>query len=409
MGSEPGMAWNWCVNLAQYCELHIITEGEFRHKIEKALPMLPKGGGNMHFYYNPVPDRIRRMCWNQGDWRFYKYYKEWQYKTYEMALEIIETHKIDIVHQLNMIGFREPGYLWKIDGIPFVWGPVGGIKTFPTAYLNNAGIKQQLFHRLKNALNILQLKYSPRVRKALRRADLIISAIPDSYFAIKKYHGLESVIIPETGCYENQSPYSHDENSGNNINIFNIIWVGKFDYRKQLNIALQTIAHIKNDLSGDRVQLHIIGTGSPDQISYYKKISQQLEIDDVVKWHGQIANNEVMDIMSISQLFFFTSVNEDTSTVVLEALSNKLPVVCFNACGFGAVIDDTVGYKIDLTTPKKSAKEFADKICYLYNHKDILQTMANNCTQRRKELSWERKAEQMVAIYDKVLNKQAID
>ncbi len=30
MGSEPGMAWNWCVNLARYCELHIITEGEFK-------------------------------------------------------------------------------------------------------------------------------------------------------------------------------------------------------------------------------------------------------------------------------------------------------------------------------------------------------------------------------------------
>ena len=27
MGSEPGMAWNWCVNLANHCELHIITEG----------------------------------------------------------------------------------------------------------------------------------------------------------------------------------------------------------------------------------------------------------------------------------------------------------------------------------------------------------------------------------------------
>ena len=21
MGSEPGMAWNWCVNLAKYCDL----------------------------------------------------------------------------------------------------------------------------------------------------------------------------------------------------------------------------------------------------------------------------------------------------------------------------------------------------------------------------------------------------
>lgn len=73
MGSEPGMAWNWCVNLAKHCELHIITEGEFREKIEATLKTLPQGK-NMHFYYNPVSDEIRKMCWNQGDWRFYTYY-----------------------------------------------------------------------------------------------------------------------------------------------------------------------------------------------------------------------------------------------------------------------------------------------------------------------------------------------
>ena len=89
MGSEPGMAWNWCTNLAQYCELHIITEGEFRDKIEAVLPTLPQGK-NIHFHYNPVSGEIRKMCWNQGDWRFYKYYKEWQWKTYEIAKEIKE-------------------------------------------------------------------------------------------------------------------------------------------------------------------------------------------------------------------------------------------------------------------------------------------------------------------------------
>ena len=107
MGSEPGMAWNWCVNLAKHCELYIITEGEFRDKIETVLPTLPQGK-NMHFYYNLVSDEIRKMCWNQGDWRFYKHYRDWQWKTYLMAKEIIQQHHIDIVHQLNMIGFREP-------------------------------------------------------------------------------------------------------------------------------------------------------------------------------------------------------------------------------------------------------------------------------------------------------------
>ena len=69
MGSEPGMGWNWCVSLARNCELVIITEGEFRDKIEKVVQTLPQGK-NMHFRYSQVPDEIRRMCWNQGDWRF---------------------------------------------------------------------------------------------------------------------------------------------------------------------------------------------------------------------------------------------------------------------------------------------------------------------------------------------------
>ena len=118
MGSEPGMAWNWCVNLAKHCELHIITEGEFRDKIEAALPALPQEK-NMHFYYNPVSDEIRKMCWNQGDWRFYFYYKQWQKKTLQIAQEIIKKRHIDLIHQLNMIGFREPGYLWSINEKPF--------------------------------------------------------------------------------------------------------------------------------------------------------------------------------------------------------------------------------------------------------------------------------------------------
>ena len=67
MGSEPGMGWNWCVNLAKHCELHIITEGEFRDNIEAALPNLPQRN-NMHFYYNPVSEKIRKTNFNIFSW-----------------------------------------------------------------------------------------------------------------------------------------------------------------------------------------------------------------------------------------------------------------------------------------------------------------------------------------------------
>lgn len=401
MGSEPGMAWNWCVNLAKYCELHIITEGEFKDKIKAVLPTMPQGN-NMHFYYNPVSDEIRKMCWNQGDWRFYKYYRKWQWKTYLMAEEIIKQHHIDIVHQLNMIGFREPGYLWRIEDRPFVWGPIGGLKQFPSSYLEGAGIKMKLFNRIKNIINIYQIKHDKRVDQALKKADLLISSIPDSYNAIKKYKGLNSIVIPETGCFidDNSIKRNKEEKVDDD---FRLLWVGKFDFRKQLNIALATMSKLKDK---SNIKLIICGSGSDDQISYYKQIAINLGIDDNVVWKGNIENNKVKEEMHKSDIFFFTSVSEDTSTVVLEAVSCGLPVLCFDTCGMGYVINESVGQKIPLTNPKQSADDFAEKINYLYNNREYLQKLSDGCKQRQKELSWDNKAKQMVELYNKVINNQ---
>ena len=397
MGSEPGMAWNWCINLANHCELYIITEGEFKGKIEAVLPTLPQGK-NMHFYYNPVSDEIRKMCWNQGDWRFYKYYKEWQWKTYEMAKDIIAKHKIDIVHQLNMIGFREPGYLWKIEEKPFVWGPIGCLKQFPEAYLQGSGIKMKVFNKLKNKINICQIKYDNRVNQALTKADLLISSIPDSYHAIKKYKHLKSVIIPETGCFKSKS--TNQKTYGTDKKELHILWVGKFDFRKQLNIALDTVAQLKHL---ENLHLSICGTGNEKQNLHYKQVATKLGITQQVTWHGNLNNAQVLDLMKSVDLFFFTSVSEDTSTVVLEAISSQLPILCFDTCGFGYVINEKVGIKIPLTNPKQSVKDFAEKIDFLYQHRNILQQMSNNCKQRQEELSWNNKAKQMVTLYNQVL------
>lgn len=399
IGSEPGMAWNWVKNLAKFCELYIITEGEFRERIEAVVPTLEQGG-NMHFYYNPVSDEIRKMCWNQGDWRFYKYYRQWQWKTYLMAKDICETEKIDVLHQLNMIGFREPGYLWKLskeNGVPFVWGPIGGLKQFPTAYLKGSGLKMQLFMRLKNFLNIWQLKHEKRVDEALKTAKLLISSIPDSYRALKKYKGLESMVIPETGCFlsDDISTDRFDDEE------FHIMWVGKFDFRKQLPLALQAVALAKNP----KLKLDVYGSGSVGQVEMAKRMGEELGISQQVIWHGNQKNDVIMEAMRKAQLFFFTSVNEDTSTVVLEAVSNRLPVVCFNACGMSAVIEDSVGRKIALSHPSQSAHDFARILNELESNRALLKHLSENCKQRQMDLSWEVKARMVVEEYEKIIGK----
>lgn len=393
MGSEPGMAWNWCVNLAKHCELHIITEGEFRNKIEAVLPSLPQGK-NMNFYYNPVSEEIRRMCWNQGDWRFYKHYRDWQWKTYLMAKEIIQQHSIDVVHQLNMIGFREPGYLWKIGNKPFVWGPVDAKEKFPVAYLEDASLKAKLFIRLKNFLTGLQLRYSSRVRQAVNKASYVISASTESKESFRKYFNIDSPLLNETGCYK-KADFKKEEKK---TETFDMLWVGKMDFRKQLNLAIRTLA----DLRKEDVRLHIVGSGDAKA---YKDLAQRLGVAHQCLWYGAVSHEKVQKMMQEADIFFFTSVAEGTPHVVLEAIGNALPVVCFNVCGQGDSVNEKVGAKISLSTPKQSVTDFAKKIDYLYTHRDTLQSLSEGCKERQQELSWENKALQVVSLYNQIIQK----
>ena len=395
MGSEPGMAWNWVSNLAKFCELYIITEGEFRDRIEEVVPTLEQGK-NMHFYYNPVSEEIRKMCWNQGDWRFYKYYKEWQWKTYLMAKDICSKEKIDVLHQLNMIGFREPGYLWKLsqeNGVPFVWGPVDAKDKFPVAYLDGAGLKTKLFMRLKNFLTGIQLRHSKRVLFAAHQASVIFSASSNSQRSFKKYMNIDSPLLNEMGCYVQEHPLIDKSQK----ETFDVLWVGKLDFRKQLGIALQSVAITGNE----SIRLHIVGGGDAEP---YKLLANTLGIKDKCIWHGAVSHDEVQSIMQNSDVFFFTSVAEGTPHVVLEAIGNNLPVVCFDTCGQGDAVNEKVGKKILLTNPSKSSQSFATILNEFEENRDLLKYLSENCKQRQVELSWAEKAKTMVGWYEKIVH-----
>lgn len=394
-GSESGMAWNWISNLAKHCELYIITEGEWREEIEEAVKVHPYGR-NMHFYFNPVSDKVRQMCWNQGDWRFYYYYRQWQKKTLKIAEQICKEHKIDITHQLNMIGFREPGLLWKIKDIPFVWGPVGGMELMPTGFLDGEPLKLKIAVYLKNFINSLQRRFQPNMLKALKCAASLTAATKGVYDFVKEYHHKDIVLLNETGCYERELPEKIIKDS------FDLVWVGKFDYRKQLGLAIETIAKLKGSQS---LKLHIIGYGTEAEIKRYKSLVRSLGVDNMIVWHGKIPNTDVQQIMRQSDLFLFTSIMEGTPHVVLEAIQNALPVVCFDACGQSGVVNDSIGVKIEVHDKEMAINDFAKAIETLYNDRDRLISMSKNCAHRQKELSWESKAKMMVDLYQKAILK----
>lgn len=396
-GSEPGLGWNWVVNLAKYCKVFVITEGEWQREIEKAVRDIPQSD-KIHFYYNPVSPEIRKMCWNQGDWRFYKYYREWQEKTLEIAKEIISKNRIDIIHQLNMIGYREPGSLWKIDGIPFVWGPVGGYGWTTLRYLNGQPIGIKVKAVIKNILNIIQGKLYPLSNNAMKHASCVMAANSNVYSYIKQHFRDDVILLNETGCYEKNIPLVERQSDHE----FNLLWVGKFDYRKQLELAILVV----DQLAGayPYIKLNIVGDKKNATYERLAAMCRERNIEQHIVWHGKIPNKRVHELMQQSDVFLFTSIDEGTPHVVLESIQNNLPVVCFDTCGQGDVVNDTVGIKIPLCTASKSPSDFARAISGLINNRQKLHKMRINCSQRQKEMSWDLKMQKVIEIYQKILN-----
>jgi glycosyltransferase involved in cell wall biosynthesis len=392
-GSEIGLGWNWVTNLSEYVQLHVLTECEFQVQIEKELETWDKKYKPV-FYFIEIDggESTRKMCWNQGDYRFYYYYRKWQKKAFALAKDIVKKNKIDIIHQLNMIGYREPGYLWKIQNIKYIWGPVGGFVFVNSSFLFSfRSVKVIFFYLLKNIANYLQAKYSYRVRMSVKRADILISASKDSYNAFLRFYNRKTIIINETGAHESKKDIYEYEIKEK----LHILWVGRMIPTKML---IMTLEIMKSLIKEQNVILNIVGDGK--ELNFGKKFATNNYLNDYIKWHGLIPHSEVQKMMKDADVLFFPSIVEGTPHVVLEALSNGLPVICHDCAGQGEIIDKYCGFKIPLKDPTSSKKDFIKIFQDINSNKAQLLELKEGAYRKSNSMTWKKKAEKMLSIYN---------
>jgi glycosyltransferase involved in cell wall biosynthesis len=395
-GSEVGMGWHWVVSLSEYCQLTVITEKGFQKDIEEKLPKMdlkfvPK------FHYINIGENARKLFWKQGSFRFYHYYKKWQKEAYQLAIKLIEKDKYNIIHQLNMIGFREPGYLWKIKNIPFIWGPVGGYNQFPWTYFSMLNFKNKLFYLIKNIINEIQKILLYRPRESAKRANALFAATIESKKSLIKISKNTPIILNETGC----NSIALVKTDKKDEEFLQILWVGKLIGLKALPIALYTLSKIKLKV---KFKFIIVGDG-PDE-RYCKKLAQRLGINEYCDWIGKITNDQVIHLMRKCGFLFFTSLKEGTPHVITEAIENGLPVLCHDSCGHGVVVTKECGVKISMKNFNNSILEFSKAIINFANNPSLLDSLSKGALKRANEITWDSKARFMFNKYQEI---KAID
>lgn len=392
-GSEPGMGWNFVSNLSKYHELHIITESKFKDDLERYFAENNEVRNNFHFYF--IKKERHKKLRKLYPPSYYWFYNKWQKKALSLAIELDKEYNFDIVHQLNMVGYREPGYLYKLNK-PLVWGPIGGMCISPWCLLPSTGFYGMLYYGARNIINLWQMNFKSRVKLIANKANIIISATQDNHDKILKIWNRQSIIIPEVGLVNEIENFIPKRRKNNSIKI---AWSGQHTPGKALNLLLESLSIIdeKND-----IELHVLGIGRCT--NKWKKLAKKFNINNI-KWYGWLERSKAVEIMSNCDVFCITSLADLTSTVLLEALSYGLPVIVLNHVGFSNVVNEDCGIKIDILSKKQVVNDFAKAILKIKNDEELRIKLSIGSFKRAKDFTWQKKVEKINEIYHNLIKE----
>jgi glycosyltransferase involved in cell wall biosynthesis len=209
-----------------------------------------------------------------------------------------------------------------------------------------------------------------------------------SEFLMKKYKTNNSFLIRLSSISEK------DISTFKNLNtkIITLIFVGRLAEEKNPHLPILITAKLKN--KGYNVLLNLVGDG-PLKIKI-ERLIENLQIKNNVKIFGWLkGQEEIFKILRNSDLLLFTSKpGEGLGLVILEAMSQGLPVIATRCGGVEEIIEDGInGCLVDYSNDENIINRFVEKIEFLIKNREIYEQISKNNIDKAKNWVIERFSE----------------
>ncbi|NBA87087.1 glycosyltransferase [Emticicia sp. CRIBPO] len=373
-GSEYAIGWNAVNVLAEKYLVYVLYGASGNDMGDTSeIEEISKNGYNENIKFIKVNPGFWARNINKlnilGFWIFFSpafYFYQWD--VYRIAKKLQKENHFDIIHQLNPTGFREPGFLWKIDA-PFVWGSISGTYILPTNLINWKNKKSALSILFRNFVKWAYLNFSMRIKKAAQRADVIISVTKTDSDNILKYFRKKSYILPETFVKSNLIKVNPKDYSK-----LNLIWIGSIDARKNLTLLLDALS----GLNQYNWSLNVVGDGALRNKMEENAVFNKL--DSKISFIGQVPRSQVKDLLQSADLHISTSLSEGTPTVLWEAFESGVPTISLDHCGMANVICDKCGFLValDVKNYDDLVLRFREKLKLILEEPRILDEKRNH-------------------------------
>lgn len=299
-------------------------------------------------------------------------------------------HKaLELVEKSDVVWMRVPSivalFFWwaaKKKKKPLITHVVGNVLLAPRRPVYR-GVRRLFAYGFSYVLHILtrfMRRYGITLTAGGQLRDLLSTRLYPAYV-------LDDVLLVE----EDIHPPKRSKNPSQ------ILFVGRFDYGKGINILIDAIGSLRNELPD--IHLRMVGDGP--LVEEAKKQVSELGLEDNIELVGFIsANGPLQKIYTQADIFVLPSDTypEGFPRVIHEAWAAGLPVVATRMAGIPYRVED--GTNGLLVTPG-DCEELTDALRRLINDPDLCFKLAKGGVQTVRHLTFERQRDFVVKLLNR--------
>lgn len=384
-GSEDKIGWNIPVESAKINDnIFVITKMEHKVVIEKYLEETHIS--NIKFYFVDIPKFYKRIF---KSFLYSARLNIWHKRAVNIAKQICFENKIDIIHQITPVEFRSIGDYNKIPNIKFIVGPIGGGEFVPQ------GLKEYIDgHKVVEIVRVIvNAYYKLKFCKKLKKIDYISFANVET----KKYltNEREYDVFSEIGIDKKEIVSEKISNSDKMVFLVS----GRLIYRKGHRFLLDALELLPKNLS---YEVRIIGDGN-EFSKLQNIISMSSNLKNNVYLIGKLKYEQMYNEYKNADAFIMPSIRETTGTVIIEALSNGLPVITINKFGAKNIVNANNGYLYEGETKNELINGLKEEIQHCIENNVEVKEKSREAISTAHMFTWENKVKKYQDIYMKLL------
>jgi glycosyltransferase involved in cell wall biosynthesis len=400
--SVPLEGWRLSRALANLTDAHLVTHVRNRDAVRRA--GLVEGRDftaidNEHVA-GPIWRLADRLRGGAGKgWTTVMAFSSLAYYSFENAIwhqfsSRIAAHDFDLVHRITPISPTHQSLIAKRLAklnVPFVIGPLNGGVPWPKNFVDRQHAEREWLSYTRGLF-----KFMPAYRSTRQYSAAIIAGSKHTLSEIPKWARHKCVYIPENGFDPDR--FKVPRNHSATLPLKGA-FVGRLVPYKGADMLLEAASPY---LREKKLQLHIIGDGP--QRALLEAMVDRLGIRPSVFFHGLIPHIDVQNTLSECDFLALPSVREFGGAVVVESMALGVAPIVADYAGPSELVDDQTGIRIGFKDKQSLIEGLRQTIGDIIRSPAMLDRLGAAGREKvQKKLTWEAKANQIVAIYDAVL------